>query len=87
MLKIILLGDCRVGKSSLVDRYVCKFQNGKNSEFDTSGSSFFEPAYNPTIGVKFYTTSYGGDSIQFWDCSGHDSFLSLRVSHFKEAHG
>ena len=85
MLKIILLGDCRVGKSSLVDRYGCK--DGIDSEYDISGSSSFESNYNPTVGVKFYTTSYRGESVQFWDCSGHDSFSSLRASHFKEAHG
>lgn len=85
MLKIILLGDCRVGKSSLVDRYGCK--DGTDSEYDISGSSSFESNYNPTVGVKFYTTSYRGESVQFWDCSGHDSFASLRASHFKEAHG
>ena len=89
MLKIIILGDCGVGKTSLVNYFVSNApKHTNNSATVTSDDgSIFEPSYQPTIGIRFISCNVGSESVQLWDCSGHNSFQSLRDSHFKEAHG
>ena len=88
MLKIIILGDCGVGKSSLINRYVYTVNRESASlSSDTVDESPLQITYNPTIGVRFISATVRGDNVQLWDCSGHDSFQNLRVSHFKKAHG
>lgn len=89
MLKIIVLGDCGVGKTSLVNYFVSNApkQNNSATTISSDDGTIFESSYQPTIGIRFISTNVGGESVQLWDCSGHNSFRSLRVSHFKEAHG
>lgn len=88
MLKVIVLGDCGVGKSSLVNKLVWSLKKESTSlSDDTSDESPDDSTYNPTIGIKFVPAVIAGVNVQLWDCSGHDSFQSLRVSHFKKAHG
>ena len=88
MLKIIVLGDCGVGKTSLVNHFVTHIPKYKStSTISSDDFTTFESNYQPTIGIKFISTNISGESVQLWDCSGHNSFHGLRVSHFKEAHG
>lgn len=88
MLKVIVLGDCGVGKSSLVNKLVWSLKKESTSQSNhTSDESPDDLTYNPTIGIRFVPAVIAGATVQLWDCSGHDSFQSLRVSHFKKAHG
>eukprot|EP01029_Cantina_marsupialis_P028106 TRINITY_DN774621_c0_g1_i1.p1 TRINITY_DN774621_c0_g1~~TRINITY_DN774621_c0_g1_i1.p1 ORF type:complete len:204 (+),score=49.70 TRINITY_DN774621_c0_g1_i1:81-692(+) len=71
LLKIVLLGDCAVGKTSLIDRYV------KNS---------FEVSYKVTIGVDFSPKEVKIDdrsvSLQIWDTVGQERYKSLTKSFY-----
>ncbi|XP_067943594.1 ras-related protein Rab-9A-like [Watersipora subatra] len=72
MLKVVLLGDGKVGKSSLMNRYVC-------NKFDSQ--SFH------TIGVEFLNKEIFVDdqtyTIQIWDTAGQERFKSLRTPFYR----
>lgn len=74
VLKIILLGDSGVGKSSLINRYVKNEFNEKNTQ---------------TIGVDLFTkvTEINGERItlQIWDTGGQERFRSLRTPFYRGA--
>mmetsp|Transcript_21280 Transcript_21280/g.20600 ORF Transcript_21280/g.20600 Transcript_21280/m.20600 type:complete len:171 (-) Transcript_21280:7-519(-) len=84
MSKIIILGDSGVGKSSLVRSLIF---NEKDEDRFQETEKPFEEIYEPTIGIKFITTTIKGKAVQLWDCSGHSSFSTLHLSHFKKANG
>ncbi|XP_037317507.2 ras-related protein Rab-9A-like [Pungitius pungitius] len=72
LLKVILLGDGGVGKSSLMNRYV-------TSKFD---SHLFH-----TIGVEFLNKELEVDgrrvTLQIWDTAGQERFRSLRTPFYR----
>lgn len=72
--KVILLGDCLVGKSSLLGLL-------KNQIFVNS--------YSSTIGVDFGTVSfnYGDDKykIQIWDTGGQEKFSPLVKAYYRNS--
>ena len=72
--KIIVVGDTKVGKTSLIKQY-------------TVGS--FNKDYVKTIGAQFslYDKEVEGDRVRisFWDISGGKEFHFLRESFFKES--
>ncbi|XP_070580390.1 ras-related protein Rab-7a-like [Ptychodera flava] len=72
LVKVILLGDSGVGKSSLVDQYV---------------HNKFTDKYKATIGVDFTTKEVvvGDDvmTLQIWDTAGQERFKSLGVSFYR----
>ncbi|MFX0205547.1 MAG: Rab family GTPase [Candidatus Hodarchaeota archaeon] len=78
--KICLLGDGKVGKTSLINRYLGK---GFSSE------------YTPTLGSDFLSkqvtldTVYGLKNIRFqiWDLAGQPSFDQIRQLYYKGATG
>ncbi len=77
VLKICLLGEAGVGKTSLVYRFIEKK---------------FRDNYKSTLGVnllKYDTTveGYGGTSAQIWDLGGQESFKSLRKLYLEGANG
>merc|ERR1712137_333447 len=74
LLKIVLLGDSGVGKTSLMDRYV-------NKNFTTQ--------YKATIGADFLTKEVEVDNntvtLQIWDTAGQERFQSLGNSFYRGA--
>lgn len=74
LLKVVLLGDGGVGKSSLMNRFV-------SNKFDAQ--SFH------TIGVEFLNkdVTYEGENytMQIWDTAGQERFKSLRTPFYRGA--
>ena len=75
--KILLLGDCAVGKSCLLLRYC------ENS---------FQESHLATIGLDFRLKTITLENnrkirIQIWDTAGEDRFRSITRNYYKGAHG
>ena len=75
--KILLLGDCAVGKSCLLLRYC------ENS---------FQESHLSTIGLDFRLKTISLENnrkirIQIWDTAGEDRFRSITRNYYKGAHG
>ncbi|XP_027520615.1 ras-related protein Rab-18-B-like isoform X2 [Corapipo altera] len=75
-LKLLLVGDSAVGKSSLLRRF-------------TDGA--FEPSLKPTIGVDFRVKKMvvDGHAVQLaiWDTAGQERFRTLTPSYYRGAQG
>tara|TARA_Y100000389_G_scaffold199456_1_gene237872 strand:+ start:1103 stop:1741 length:639 start_codon:yes stop_codon:yes gene_type:complete len=71
--KIVLLGECGAGKSSIAEKYI-------NDSFLTTGTS--------TIGVDFFNKIIKYDEktlkIQIWDTAGQEKFNNLVYSYFRD---
>lgn len=77
-LKMVVIGDCGVGKTSILDRFIVK-------EFD--------PNRDSTVGVDFYNVymSISGSNenniakykYQVWDCAGRESYQSIINSYIR----
>ncbi|XP_035231156.1 ras-related protein Rab-7a-like [Stegodyphus dumicola] len=74
LLKVIILGDSGVGKTSLMNRFV-------NKKFNC--------AYKATIGADFLTRDITVDdkvvTLQIWDTVGQEKFQSLGVAFYRGA--
>merc|ERR1711908_4932 len=74
LLKVIILGDSGVGKTSLMNQYVNKRFSGQ---------------YKATIGADFLTKEIMIDdklvTIQIWDTAGQERFQSLGVAFYRGA--
>jgi Ras-related protein Rab-7A len=74
LLKVIILGDSGVGKTSLMHQYV-------NKKFSTQ--------YKATIGADFLTKEVMVDdrlvTMQIWDTAGQERFQSLGVAFYRGA--
>ncbi|KAJ2512555.1 Vacuolar protein sorting-associated protein 21 [Coemansia sp. RSA 1939] len=74
-IKVVLLGDAAVGKSSLVLRFV-------NNEFQENKE--------PTIGAAFLTQKVRLDDsvlkLDIWDTAGQERFHSLAPMYYRSAH-
>mmetsp|Transcript_38173 Transcript_38173/g.65940 ORF Transcript_38173/g.65940 Transcript_38173/m.65940 type:complete len:208 (+) Transcript_38173:102-725(+) len=74
LLKVIILGDSGVGKTSLMNQYVSKR---------------FSAQYKATIGADFLTKEVMIDdklvTIQIWDTAGQERFQSLGVAFYRGA--
>jgi len=74
LLKVLLLGDSGVGKTSLLDRFI-------NRKFSAS--------YKATIGADFLTKEMEIDNkfvtLQIWDTAGQERFQSLGNSFYRGA--
>lgn len=72
--KLVLLGEAAVGKSSLVLRFV---------------SSEFHPSKEPTIGAAFLTKKLTLPSrtikFEIWDTAGQERFASLAPMYYRNA--
>ncbi len=77
ILKIVLLGEANVGKTSLVYRFI---------------ENKFRENYKSTLGVNLLkkdmnVEGYGEVSAQIWDLGGQESFKSLRKLYLEGANG
>lgn len=76
LLKIIILGDSGVGKTSLMNQYV-------NRKFSSQ--------YKATIGADFLTKEVMIDdklvTLQIWDTAGQERFRTITSSYYRGAHG
>ena len=76
LLRLILLGDASVGKTSLMNQYV---------------SAEFTQRYKATIGADFLTKEIVADdkyiTLQIWDTAGQERFESLGVAFYRGADG
>eukprot|EP00698_Gefionella_okellyi_P004988 TRINITY_DN14594_c0_g1_i1.p1 TRINITY_DN14594_c0_g1~~TRINITY_DN14594_c0_g1_i1.p1 ORF type:complete len:205 (+),score=35.41 TRINITY_DN14594_c0_g1_i1:65-679(+) len=74
LLKVIILGDSGVGKTSLMNQYVHKK---------------FSNQYKATIGADFLTKELMVDdrlvTMQIWDTAGQERFQSLGVAFYRGA--
>ena len=74
LLKIIIIGDSGVGKTSLLNRYV---------------TGRFSTQYKATIGADFVTKEVVVDdklvTLQIWDTAGQERFQSLGVAFYRGA--
>jgi len=74
LLKVIILGDSGVGKTSLMNQYVSKK---------------FSNQYKATIGADFLTKEVQVDdrlvTMQIWDTAGQERFQSLGVAFYRGA--
>jgi len=74
LLKVIILGDSGVGKTSLMNRYV---------------SDKFSQQYKATIGADFLTKEINIDdkavTLQIWDTAGQERFQSLGTAFYRGA--
>jgi Ras-related protein Rab-1A len=76
LLKIVLIGDAAVGKSSLLLRYI---------------DDIYEDNYTCTIGVDFKIKTIDIDDkrvkLQIWDTAGQERFRPITSCYFRGAHG
>ncbi|ELP95054.1 GTP-binding protein YPTC5, putative [Entamoeba invadens IP1] len=72
LLKMILIGDSGVGKSSLMNQFIEKT---------------FTAQYKATIGADFLTkeVSINGTAVtlQIWDTAGHEKFMSFGAAFYR----
>ena len=72
LLKMILIGDSGVGKSSLMNQFIEKT---------------FTAQYKATIGADFLTkeVSINGTAttLQIWDTAGHEKFMSFGAAFYR----
>eukprot|EP00054_Salpingoeca_dolichothecata_P008374 m.47695 g.47695 ORF g.47695 m.47695 type:complete len:118 (+) comp17689_c0_seq3:186-539(+) len=72
--KAVLLGQTRVGKTSLLQRYLY---------------NHFEETFQPTIGIDFLSNNLTVNNhtirLQLWDAAGSDRFSSLIPSYIRDA--
>ena len=76
VLKIVILGEGRVGKTSILSKYFSK-------KFDQSQKS--------TINPNFYekTVKYNGKDVKFafWDTAGQEQFDAISTIYYQDAKG
>lgn len=76
LLKIVLIGDCNVGKTNLISRFT-------RNEFNAQSQS--------TIGVEFSTKSitFDGNVVksQVWDTAGQERYRSITNAYYRGAVG
>ena len=88
-LKIILLGDVSVGKTSIINQYIYnKFNYSTDS---TIGAAYFSKKISFNYNINTYTLSDKEDSnklniqLNIWDTAGQEKYRSLVSMYYKNA--
>lgn len=68
-LKVVILGDVNVGKTSLICRYI----DGKFLASD------------PTVGASFFMTHWGPYNVAVWDTAGQEKYTGLSSFYCRNA--
>lgn len=68
MLKIVLVGDTGVGKTSIAQRLV---------------NEGFSENHIPTVGTCFFDLVVNGRAVSLWDTAGQERFSSITVTYFR----
>lgn len=68
MIKVVLVGDTGVGKTSIAQRLVCEE---------------YSDAHIPTIGTCFLDLTINGRTVSLWDTAGQEQFASVTVSYLR----
>ena len=76
VVKIVILGEGRVGKTSILSKYFNKKFN--SGEISTVNPSFYEKTVNHN-GKKF--------KFNFWDTAGQEQFNAISHIYYKDANG
>jgi small GTP-binding protein len=80
-IKIVLLGDRSVGKSSIVKRFI-------RNEFDAN-QNVVVPVIQPTIGIDYMSKmmQYNNKKykLELWDTAGQEKYRSLVKNYLKDA--
>lgn len=76
LFKLLLIGDCGVGKSSLLNRFA---------------DDTYSECYVSTIGVDFKVKTVHIDEkiikLQIWDTAGQERFRTIAANFYRGAHG
>ena len=76
LFKIIVLGDCAVGKSNILSKY---------------SKNIFNKSSKSTIGVELFTKFYKFENkiikVNIWDTAGQERFTSMITTYYKGAKG
>lgn len=74
--KVILIGDCNTGKTSIIKRYV---------------NSIYSEKYISTIGVDFVVKQIKHENfdikLQIWDTAGQEKYKRITTSYYRGAKG
>jgi small GTP-binding protein len=71
VIKLIIVGDSAVGKSSLLKRF---------------GDGSWNTSYNATVGIDFIIRNHKHLKFQCWDTAGQEKFRSVTATMFRNAH-
>ena len=73
LMKIIIIGDSGVGKSSITNQYI---------------QGVFKKKLEPTIGVEFATKTIEVSKqvvkLQIWDSAGQENYRSITRSYYRK---
>ena len=75
---IMVIGDEKVGKSTLLERHFNKKFNSERKK--TIGVEYFTKDYTPKQSNQTF-------SLKFWDTAGQEKFRSVTKNYYQRAHG
>ena len=84
-IKIMLLGDSSVGKTSIIKRY-CKNQYS-NSFISTIGVDFETKYINIDFKTKYIKIGEYSVKVLIWDTAGQEKFRNIAKQYYKGANG
>lgn len=86
-LKIIVIGNAFVGKSSIIQSYI---NSNNRTSSDELKLKLKLAEYASTIGVDFFTKTVSIDDsrarVVIWDTTGQERYKSIIQSYYREAH-
>lgn len=68
MIKVVLVGESGVGKTSIAQRLVCEE---------------YSDTHIPTIGTSFFDLTINDRPVSLWDTAGQEQFAAVTVSYLR----